>query len=741
MYGRAQQNATDDDEIIATANESAFDLSKILSFVTRRWKFIVSTAVLVAMLALVVVLSLTPRYTATTEVLLEAKKEGFFGRDTIAPELNLDTGSIDSQVAVILSIGLLRRVVEQFNLTADTEFGAKKNSGLLASIRGLFVQPEAGRSDRDAATDQIPPDLLRTIIALRGALRVFRVGRTYVIEISVTSEDPEKAMRLTNGIADAYVVDRLEARYDAARRASTWLAERLEGLREQVRASEEAVAKFRQENNLTVSSEGTVAITEQQLSELSAKLITARSETAEKRAKYEQAQIVQDSGGNLQAIPDVVRSTVISDLRKQEAEVTRRVADLAARYSDAHPTVVNARAERRDIERNISAEVARIITNLRNDFNVALAREQSLQSSMNALTGQGGRDGTLGIRLRELERTATANRTLFEGFLSRAKIAQEQTAFEQREARVISPASRPISPSFPRKSLILVAALLAGAGLGLCGAIALELLNSGFSTSTEVENVLGRPILSSIPLLPDSERRFDGKVVTPSSYLVRKPLSRYAEQIRSVRVGVQMADVDNPAKVVLVTSSAPKEGKSTIASCLALSAAKAGQRVLLIDGDLRRPALSKQFGLDAHAGLVDYLTGATSLGSALVAAESLIVLPSGSRSQNPADLLGSDRMKQMVAELRSNFDYIVIDSPPICPVVDAKIVQYLADKVIYVVRWNATPREVVIDGLKKLGAERRLAGIAFNLVDEKKAARYGTRLYDGASQYKSYYQS
>ncbi len=740
MYGRAPQLPADDEESIASRVGSTVDLRQIVSFLSRRWTFIASTALVVLMLALMVVFALTPSYTATAEVLLEPKKESIFGRDSMIPEFNLDSGNIESQVSVIQSIGLLRRVVDKHNLTSDAEFGKKLDESLIVALTRLVLPTQGIQSDSDVFLDQVPPDILQSIERLRRVLRVTRVGRTYVIAISVTSEDPAKAMALANAIADAYVVDRLEARYDAARRASGWLAERIDGLRDQVRRSEEAVAKFRQENNLTVSSEGTVAINEQQLSELNAKLIAARSDTAEKRAKYEQAQRVKEGGGNLQAISDVVRSAVISELRKQEADITRRVADLAARYSDAHPTVINARAERRDVERNIAAEVARIITNLKNDFDVALARENSLQTSLNALTGQGGRDGTIGIKLRELERIASANRTLFESFLARAKIAQEQSSFEEREARVISPAARPVSPSSPKRALILAIALAVGASLGLAGAVALDMLNSGFSTPEEVEATLGRPVLSSIPLLSEHERRIDGRVLNPADFILQKPLSRFAEQVRVVRVGVQMADVDNPAQVVLITSSVPKEGKSTLSAGLAHSAAKAGQRVLLVDGDLRHPSISRHFGADARAGLVDCLTGAISLEEAVIAAGQVALLPAGSHSQNPADLLGSERMKQLIAELRVNYDYIVIDAPPIGPVVDAKIVQYLADKVVYVVRWQTTPRESVVQCLKKLNPDRRLAGVAFNLVDEGKAALYGSSSYYLLKEYRRYYR-
>ena len=301
----------------------------------------------------------------------------------------------------------------------------------------------------------MPPDVLRSIGRLRAALDVQRIQRSYVISIAVTSEDSIKAARLANAVADAYVVDQLDARYDAAKRASLWLGERLDGLRDQVRQSEEVVAKFRREHNLlTTNSDTKLTISEQQLSELNAKLATARAELAERRAKYDQAQQVKKRGGDIQAIPDVVRSAVISQLRAQQSEASRRLADLVSQYNDNHPQVIDARAQLRNIDRSIAAEVDRIIANLKNDYDVAKAGESSLQNSLDQMSGSTALDGDVGIKLRELERINAANKTLFESFLSRTKITQEQSTFQERDARVISPATKPGVPSFPPPQVV-----------------------------------------------------------------------------------------------------------------------------------------------------------------------------------------------------------------------------------------------------------------------------------------------
>jgi exopolysaccharide transport family protein len=721
----------------------AIDLRHVQDFFWRRWKLILACALAVMAVTLIVLLTITPLYTATVQILLDPQKNQVFGADAVLPELNLDSGNVDSQISLIESTNLLRHVVEKQKLTEDPEFGGPAKPGLLDLLFSQFASGDpASPAAAPNGEEAIAPDMLRAIGRLKNNLAVQRINRTYVLSISVTSQDPTKAARLANAVAEVYVVDQLEARYEAARAASAWLAERMQTLGEQVRQSEEAVANFRRDNNLVMtSSDGKITISEQQLSELNEKLVTARAETAERRAKYEQVAQVQAAGGNLQAIPDVVRSNVIAGLRAQQAEASRKEADLVSRYSDQHPLVINARAERRDIERSINNEIARIITNLKDDYDVAKAREDSLQASLKQASGASGVDDSVGVRLRELERANAANKTLFENFLSRSKITQEQSNFEEREARVISPATKPGAPSFPRKSIVESFALLVGLMIGVAGSVALDMLNAGFLTPREVEEKLGLPVLASAPLLSGKERTIEGKTLDPPNYLMHKPLSRYAEAIRSLRVGIQMADVDNPAKVVLVTSAVPQEGKSTSAIALAFSAVKAGQKVALIDCDLRHPSVTKYFNVEGRPGLVELLTGATGIEEAFVQIDGVAILPAGAKSQNPPDLLGSERMKQLVETLRQAFDYVVIDSPPVAPVIDAKVLTNLVDKVIFVVRWGSTPREIVAQHVEHVNVHRKLAGIMLNLVDETRTPRYGRSSHYSGSYYHKYYEN
>jgi capsular exopolysaccharide synthesis family protein len=492
-----------------------------------------------------------------------------------------------------------------------------------------------------------------------------------------------------------------------------------------------------------LQSNANVTLSQQQLSELNAKVMAARTETADKKSRYDLLRSTQEKGGNLQSIPDLANSPSLAALRQQEATISQKEADLVTRYNERHPLVVNIRAERSDVRRAIAAEVERAANNVKNEYELAKAREAAVERSFRELTGQTGIDDRTAITLRELERTAAVNKSLFEDFLQKAKLTQEQSTFEARDARVINPALPPGGPSYPRTVQTMQLALLIGLFLGIAGSIAKDKLNNGFATPRQIEDMLGFPLLTSINTIDPKELVIKGEQQKIPSYVAAVPLSRFSESIRALRSGIRMTDVDNPPKVIMVSSTAPSEGKTTVALSLAVSAAGAGLKVLMIDADLRHNSSSNFFGLNKAHGLVDFLLGTVNTQDAIKFNEQtgIWVLAAGSKTRNPADLLGSERMKSFIDVCKKSFDYVVIDAPPIGPVIDPLILAQLVDKIVYVVRWASTARELVQESVQRLPREK-LAGVAFNLVNEKAAQKYGKNAYQyyyGARDYKKYY--
>ena len=401
--------------------------------------------------------------------------------------------------------------------------------------------------------------------------------------------------------------------------------------------------------------------------------------------------------------------------------------------------MVNVEAEKRDIERSIAAETARMAQAVRSDYALAKARLNAMEQSMREATGQGELDNDDAVRLRELERTAVVNKSLFEDFLQKAKITDEQATFRARDVRIIMPAQSG-GQSFPNTRRVLLMALLAGLGLGVGGALTIEMLKAGFTTPREVEEALGIPVLASVRQMKKSQLTKGGQSVPVPFYQVHYPLSPFSEAMRTLRSSIHMSDVDQPPKVIHVTSARPGEGKTTIAMSLAISAAFAGLKVVLVDADLRHPSASRIVKVEREKGLVDLLLGTATVDNVLRFNKDLklTVLPAGSKSLNPPDVLGSERMKELISRLKETFDYVVLDTPPVGPVVDAIIVANLADKTIFVVRWGSTPRELVETTIQQVSTNKRVAGVVFNYVNQDRAKKYGGEYYYGKS-YEKYY--
>ena len=478
---------------------------------------------------------------------------------------------------------------------------------------------------------------------------------------------------------------------------------------------------------------------DQQLSDLNSKLIAARSDAAEKKARVEFLADLTAGKKTLDSLPESFNSSLMGALRGKLAEVSQREADLLARYNSRHPAVVNVAAEKRDVERSIAAETERFAQTVKSDYALAKARLSAMEQAMREASGQGELSNDDAVKLRELERTAVVNKTLFEEFLQKAKVTDEQATFRARDVRVIMPAQTG-GQTFPNTRRTLLMALFIGLGLGVGGAYVMEMLRAGFTSPREVEQALGLPVLASVRKIKKTELVKDGKSIPFQFYQVHYPLSAFSESMRTLRSGIHMSDVDQPPKIIHVTSARPSEGKTTIAMNLAISAAFAGLKVVLVDADLRHPATSRFFKLENEKGLVDLLVGGATVDDVARLHKDfrMMVIPAGSKSLNPPDVLGSERMKGLMSHLRETFDYVVLDTPPVGPVVDSVIVANLADKTIFVVQWASTPRELVETSIQRVSTHKRIAGIVFNSVNPKQAKKYGGE-YRYAKNYAEYY--
>lgn len=727
-----------------------FDLLAIIRTLRKRAGVIAGITIVLTALVAVAVSQMTPLYTSESLVMLDSQKMQVVDVEAVMSGLSADSATVDSEVEILRSRKLAHRVVDQLNLMEDPEFNSALRepsplrflspSYLINRVIGA-ISPAGGAGaemDEAAAAERRKEAVVDAVISRTD---VERRGVTFIIGIAFTSESAEKAAAISNALADAYVLDQLEAKFEASRKANQWLSQRLAELRTQVTDAERAVALFRSEKGLEESAG--VTVTEQQLSELNAQLILARASLAEAEAKYNRARQLRAQGGSVESVADVLASGTISGLRQKQAELAREQANLSAKYGPRHPAIVNIEAQQGDIARQISAEVDRIIESLRNNVSVARTRVAALRDNLNQVKGETGEDNQDLVQLRELEREAGSTRAVYESFLNRFKETTGQQELQTPDTRIISEAVASRIPSYPRTKLFIglgfVVSLMAGIGV----AFLLEHLDNGIKTAKDIEEMLGLPHLVSVPATP-SEKGPDGKIMAPYDYLIVKPLSAFSESLRSLRSALQLSNVDNPPKIILFTSALPSEGKTTTAVSFARAAAASGLKVALVDCDLRHPSVHKSFGAKRpEEGLVELLAERLELSSVMMKDEKseLDIIPVATGTANPPDVLGSSQMKLLLQRLREEYDLVVLDSAPVLPVSDSRVLSRLADETVFVIRWDATPRDAAQSALKELRQyNASIAGAILSVVDTTRQARYGYG--DGGyyySRYSKYY--
>lgn len=711
------------------------DIRELLHRISgRRWT-IIGLTLLLTLVAAFAIVQLTPFYRASTQVMIEQRQSRVANVEEVLGGLSGERETIESEIRVIGSRKLAEKVIAKLQLADDPEFNTalRPKSELKAvlhprewvpSVAAPLVSLMGFDMDPAPVTEEelLERERARVVDRFLERMTVAAEGRSRVITITFTSERPAMAATIANAIADLYLLEQLEAKYDATRLATNWLNERVADLREKVLASEQAVETFREQAGL-IEGKG-VTVASQQVSELNTQLILARSQRAEAEARLRQVQSLVGSGGAMESAAEVLRSPLIQRLKEQEAEVLRRAADLSQQYGAKHPRMIGVRAELDDIKAKIALEVRQIVAGLRNEAEVARAREAALAAGLGSLKRNMGDANVSEVRLRALEREAEANRALFENFLSRLKETTAQENLQQADARIISRADLPESPHFPRVELMMLAAACASFGIAVGIAILQEHLDPGFRSSEQIEALLSVAGLGLVPLLGCMR----GVHRSPENYVVERPTSAFAESLRTLHTALLLSNVDQPPKTVLITSSVPREGKTTVAVSMARLMARSGRRVLLIDADLRRPRVDVALHMPGKPGLVEVLARSIPVDEAVQRdqASGLDVLPAGERPTSPPDLFASAQMRALLAELRERYDLILIDAPPVLAVSEARILARLVDTTLFVIRWANTPREVAAMGVKQIQeGGGHVAGAVLSLVNVKKHARYG----------------
>ncbi len=666
------------------------------------------------------------RYVSSVSILIDPKGPGAYGGDGEFTSVSVDNSKISNVELLLVSSELLGKVVDSQHLADQPAFGTAEPSRLRGWLP--FLKPRSMSNTPDARR-------MRAIERLGQMVQTARAGITYVITLTVTAGDPATAQRLAQAIGDTYIADESDVKLDAIRHDTAWLTDRLAQQRHDLTASETAVESIRKKYGILASGGGTeTTVDRQSITEVNDSLVRAQVDAAAAEAKYQQALHVAQSGGDLEGLSDVDSSGVVNDLRTQQAALKRRMADISARYAASFP-------ERRQVEKDLQAvnsqvaqEVARIVDKLRNDAQTAVANRAALQKQLSGLVGTvSAADSAEGrVELRDAERVADANRAAYDASLAQMRQVEQQQTRPEVEARIISQAFMPDSPSFPKATLCAAG----GAGLGLFAGLGLIFLfpyhRHRVLEADSAEHSFALPVLAEAPLLRKRDLRVGTVVLSIPEYLVVRPMSRFAESLRRLRLALQIVGKGG-SRIIQVTSAVPGEGKSTMAAGLAISAATAGIRTVILDLDFHRPSIAKIFVPQNADGNFDVLLGSSATGTELRRRETLPlrIIDAGSVGEPQPGMVESAKLQALIKELQREYDLVVLDTPPVLAISDPLFISGIVDATVLVVAWGRTHQKLVDNALSALRAiNAPVSGLLLNKVDLAKNSRYGGQNYN-----------
>lgn len=739
---------------------------QVFQVLWRRKFLILAVMALISSLAFYWVQTRTPLYVAGAEVEIGIGDQRALDIQDVLQQSQQDYYYNETQAAIIASSFAAEQVAERLGLFADPSpltwnegpslspveaIRSAARSALpeevLEGLRGLADSiagaPAEDRSEEDAIAAMSPEERAaferqNVVNTLLAGLSVDPSERARTIQVSFLSDKPAFARLVANAFAEVYVDSTRIEKTEATTRASTFLRDEVERLRAQYRQSEQRLEQFRRELG-SVDTRGQTTLLQEQLVDLNRDLVTARQEAAAAAARVSQMRrLLSEGEQGIETVTSVLDSPLIVRLREQEAEVVREIAELRTQLRERHPRLLLKRAELDDLQQKIRGEISKIVVALENDLELARVKERNLEREVQRLQDEVKQRSNAEVTRLALQSERDANKALYETVLTRFnEINLQERSPQQANARVITPAAMPLEPSYPRKSLTMAAALVGSAILGILLVLLLEYMDAGFRS---LEQLQERAYVAALGLVPRLSV-IDARRSSPEDFVIDEPNSLYAEAIRTIRTSLMLSSIDERPRSVMFTSSVPAEGKTATAVSLARAAAKAGQRTVIVDCDLRKPSVHDALRVPNGQGVVEILIGAASLDDVIEIdlRSGLHYITAGAKAPNPPDALGSSAMHQLIAELSMRYDLVVLDTPPVLPVSDALVLLRHVDKVVFLVRWGTTRREAVLAGIRQVQeANGDIAGVALTRVDIRRHRRYS---YADAYSYSGYGQS
>lgn len=694
------------------------------------WR-ILFLAISITILVSLIVISMTPSYEASTSLLIESDQakvtsiEEVYGLDSTKKEY------FETQYEILRSRHIAEKVATRLELGSHPLFNGSQTEDpahitLLDSAKQTLrdLLPFLPQNEIQVLTEeeQEAANFKSAVGTLMRDLTIMPVAKTQVVNILYVSEDNKMAALVANTFADIYIESYLEAKLTMTAKATSWLTDSLQGLKTKLDSSEKILSEFYEDEKL-VDIDGVVGLAAEELQQLSEQLLKSETSLKSNQAIYLQVNEAGGSLDDLSNLPEVLNHPSIQSVKREEVLADSRVSELAEVYGPKHPKMISAKAELTSIRNSLTNQIRALISGISSEYRSATNKVANLKISVDNAKKEYRKLSSLENRRKALQREVDINQQLYNSFFTRLKETSELGGFETANARILDAAVPPANPFKPRKGLIIAATFVLSFVFGMVLALLTDALNRGIRSVDDVERKLGQRMLGIIPWQPHKK-----KANLPIRHFFDQKHHMFSESVRTLRTSLQLLNIDKSSRTILVTSSVPKEGKSTVAINLAYAMGQLN-KVLLIDTDLRRPTLAKQFGLPGfQPGVANLVAGTHSVEECVVTDEysNVDLICSGTIPPNPQEVLASDKFKALLKSMEGKYDHIILDTAPTQAVSDAIVVANLCDSVIYVVRADSTSDKIINNGLSRfLQLGHRVDGVVLNQVDLKKAKKTG----------------
>jgi exopolysaccharide transport family protein len=723
--------------------EQQIDLRDYLRvLIKRRWTIIAVFAIILITVS-IQTFTATPIFQATTRLVIEKENPKVVSIQEVMAIDASGTEYYQTQHKIIESRVVAREVIKRLRLDENEEFVPKGKEGVISrikrSIRGgissfknLLRSPPRDARAPMQESDAGPEDsgLVSDFIS---RISVSPVGNSRLVDVGFKAKDKALAAKVVNTLANAYIDKNLETKLRAAQDAVRWLNDRIEEERKKVEKAEQALLRYKERHNIiTDFSSDIEKVTAQKLAQLNQQVVDAESKRVEAETKYKQAAALSNTPDMMDSIPEVLNNSMIQQIKAMEVELYKKTSELSKKYGERHPQMVAIESELGTLQSRKKLEIQRVINSLKNQYQVALARENSLKAALEKQKNESLDLNQKAIEYGVLQREAESARQMYDLLIKRFKETSLTEDMQTGNIRIIDRAEVPTVPIKPKKRQNILLAIVVGlmAGVGL--AFFFEYLDNTVKLPEDIKRHLKAPYLGPVPMFAMNGAGVQTTERLPDLVTVHAPKSTASEAYRGIRTNILFSSAEHAPQVILVSSAGPLEGKSVTSANLAVTMAQSGAGTLLVDCDLRKPTVHKIFRVPRDKGLSNLLVGACGFDEALTktSVPNLEVIPCGSIPPNPSELLGSSRMAKLLEALRKKYSKVIIDSPPLTAVADAVVLAKMADGVIVVVRAADTPKEIVKNGLAQLhSVNAKVLGVVLNGVNMGREGYYYYQYY------------